>query len=153
MYSNNKNCGEAQKIKPSLVSALKLYDTSIYCAIQPGRIATLLWKIGLRSRKPNKTPSFNHVLIFINGQKKFQKNYDNCGWSDYENCGWHCDNCGFFWQLWLVLRIAVVGTILVVGTIVITSGCLRIRNTMVKPKILLLPVLLAKEEVTEFSYL
>ena len=33
MYSNNKNCGEAQKIKPNLVSALKLYATSIYCAI------------------------------------------------------------------------------------------------------------------------
>ena len=55
--------------------------------------------------------------------------------------------------------IVVVGTILVVGTVVniatiaITSGCLRIRNTMVKPKMPLLPVLLAKQEVTEFSYL
>ena len=31
MYSNNKNCEEARKIKPNLFSALKLYVTSILC--------------------------------------------------------------------------------------------------------------------------
>ena len=129
MYSNSKYCGEAQKIMPNLVSALKVYATSIYCAFLQGKIATILWKVELRLRKPKETPSLNRVLMFT-WSKFFRKNYDNCdwhcdncGWSDYDNCGWHCDNCGFLRQLWLVLRqLWLIATIVNIATIVITSS-------------------------------
>ena len=136
MYSNSKHCGEAQKIMPNLVSALKVYATSIYCAFLQGKIATILWKVELRLRKPKETPSLNRVLMFT-WSKFFRKNYDNCdwhcdncGWSDYDNCGWHCNNCGFFcdncgWRCdncgwWLIV------------TIVITSSSSNIQNISIK---------------------
>ena len=135
MYSNSKYCGEAQKIMPNLVSALKVYATSLYCAFLQGKIATILWKVELRLRKPKETPSLNRVLMFT-WSKFFRKNYDNCdwhcdncGWSDYDNCGWHCDNCGFLRQLWLVLRqLWLIATIVNIATIVITSTLLHAKR-------------------------